>query len=111
VPYCEIQRHFDKAKIFVNTSSHEGVPNTFIHAGLGRAAIVSLEIDPDGMFGRFPAGFLAHGDTAALADAVGRLLHDPEALSAAVAGSAQFLTEWHDNERNVDAFLRGVGAA
>lgn len=111
VPYREIQRHFDEAKIFVNTSSHEGVPNTFIHAGIGCAAIASLEIDPDGMFGRFPAGFLAHGDTAALAEATGHLLQDPEALSVAGAGSARLVAEWHDNARNVDAFLRGVGAA
>ncbi|MFM8719787.1 MAG: glycosyltransferase, partial [Chthoniobacterales bacterium] len=36
VAYREIQGEFERAKVFVNTSSHEGVPNTFIHAGLGR---------------------------------------------------------------------------
>ena len=56
VPYREIQRHFNDANIFVNTSEHEGVPNTFIHSGLGHAAILSLAVDPDGMFREFRAG-------------------------------------------------------
>ena len=53
VAYKDIQNHFDESKILVNTSSHEGVPNTFIHAARARAAIASLEIDPDGMFETF----------------------------------------------------------
>ena len=62
VPYREIQRHFNEANIFVNTSEHEGVPNTFIHSGLGHAAILSLAVDPDGMFRKFQAGLCAAGD-------------------------------------------------
>ena len=35
--------------------------DTFIHSGLGHAAIFSLAVDPDGMFGKFQAGFFAAG--------------------------------------------------
>lgn len=108
VPYGEIQDHFDAAKVLVNTSSHEGVPNTFIHAGRGGAAIASLEVDPDGMFGEFRAGVLARGDMKTMTDQVRELLADAPALAAAAAGSARFVREWHDNEANVEAFLRGL---
>ena len=108
VPYAEIQNHFNAAKIFVNTSSHEGVPNTFIHAGLGRTGIASLEIDPDKMFDSFAAGVMARGNFEDLTSGVQRLLGEPAVLHAAASESTRFVGEWHDNDRNVASFLLGV---
>lgn len=108
VAYGQIQGHFDAAKVLVNTSSHEGVPNTFIHAGRGGAAIASLAVDPDGMFSKFRAGVLAHGDMKMMSEQLRLLLSDSAALAASSAGSARFVREWHDNEANVEAFLRGL---
>lgn len=108
VPYREIQRHFDDAKIFVNTSEHEGVPNTFIHSGLGFTAILSLRVDPDGMFRSFQAGLCATGEFERLVTEATELLSHPAKLSAAQEEAARFVNEWHDNEANVKAFLGGL---
>lgn len=111
VPYREAQGHFGAARVFVNTSEHEGVPNTFIEAGLGRAAILSLLVDPDGMFETFAAGGSAHGDFPLFVKMAGALLDEPDAAATAGAESARFVREWHNNAANVQAFLDGIGAA
>ncbi|MGB8463441.1 MAG: hypothetical protein WCE49_00710, partial [Terrimicrobiaceae bacterium] len=108
VPYREIQRHFNEANIFVNTSEHEGVPNTFIHSGLGRVAILSLAVDPDGMFRTFEAGLCASDDFERLAREAIALLENRPRLEAAQKECARFVREWHDNASNVQAFLAGL---
>ena len=105
VPYRDIQQHFDGAKIFVNTSESEGVPNTFIHSGLGRTAILSLVVNPDRMFETFDAGYWAAGDFEAFWRAAAAFLSDAEKLRRAQSESARFVREWHGNELNVAAFL------
>jgi glycosyltransferase involved in cell wall biosynthesis len=108
VPYQEIQRHFDQANVFVNTSEHEGVPNTFIHSGLGHTAILSLVVDPDGMFQRFQAGVCTAGKFQRLVEVATEMLANLEKLSAAQEEAARFVREWHENEANVAAFLAGL---
>lgn len=108
VPYHTIQSHFDSARIFVNTSTWEGVPNTFIHSAQGGAAVLSLHADPDGMFRTFGCGASFGGDFPALVRRAKDLLGNPSELAGMRAGAAGFLSEWHDNARNVDAFVEGL---
>jgi hypothetical protein len=109
VPYREIQAEYDAARVFVNTSTAEGWPNSFIQAGLGGAALLSLDVNPDGLFERFGPGVFSGGGFEVFVAAAARLLGDEDALRAAQAGCERFVAELHDNARNVDAFLAGVG--
>jgi hypothetical protein len=111
VPYREIQAEYDAARVFVNTSTAEGWPNSFLQAGLGGAALLSLDVNPDGLFERFAPGAFSGGGFEVLVAAAARLLSDADALRAAQAGCERFVAELHDNARNVDAFLAGVGVA
>lgn len=109
VPYREIQNHFDRARVFVNTSRDEGVPNTFIQSAQSGTAIASLRVDPDSAISRFGMGRTARGDFDALVRGIHELLEQPAALSAATAGTRSFLSAWHDNTANINAFLGHLG--
>lgn len=108
VPYRDIQAHFNASRIFVNTSASEGVPNTFIHSGLGRTAIASLAVDPDGMFEVFGAGICASGHPEKLTRTIAKWMADAAALRRAQDECARFVREWHDNTHNVNTFLAGL---
>lgn len=111
VPYHEIQAFYDAAEIFANTSTFEGWPNSFIQAGLGAAALVSLDVNPDRLFERFSPGVFANGDFEALVTDVRELVASESALRDAQTGCQRFVTELHDNVRNVDAFLSALSVS
>lgn len=56
VPFCEIDSHFQRAKVFVNTSESEGFPNTFIEACNYAVPILSLKVNPDGFLDKYNCG-------------------------------------------------------
>lgn len=108
VPYREVQSFYDRAHVFVNTSTWEGFANSFIQAGQGEAAILSLAVNTDGLLDRFGAGYCAANDLKVFKTQAATLLANPGDLRARQLGAARFVAEWHDNERNVDAFLAGL---
>ena len=109
VPYHEIQRVYDEAKVFVNTSEWEGWPNSFIQSGLGRTAILSLAVNPDRLFQTYALGRFCSGDVESMAEEAGTMLADPGALENMQRESARFVAELHDNKRETSAFLAGIG--
>src|SRR5687768_433073 len=55
VRYRDSGALFDRAKIFLNTSSMEGFPNTFLQAWIRGVPVVTF-FDPDGLVKRVPLG-------------------------------------------------------
>lgn len=58
VPYSGTAALFDRAKVFLNTSSVEGFPNTFLQAWIRGVPVVSF-FDPDGLVRRMQLGRVA----------------------------------------------------
>lgn len=62
VPFGQIDRYFEQAAVFVNTSDSEGFPNTFVQAGQSGTPILSLRVNPDGFLDAHHCGRCADGD-------------------------------------------------
>jgi glycosyltransferase involved in cell wall biosynthesis len=74
VPYSRVNSYFDRAKVFVNTSEHEGFPNSFLQAWVRAVPVVSF-FDPDGLIRRLGLGD-APQDLESMAAAIEGLLSD-----------------------------------
>jgi len=59
VRYADSGKLFDRAKIFLNTSSIEGFPNTFLQAWVRGVPVVSF-FDPDSLVQRLQLGHIAN---------------------------------------------------
>jgi glycosyltransferase involved in cell wall biosynthesis len=55
IRYTDSGAWFDRARIFLNTSSIEGFPNTFLQAWIRAVPVVSF-FDPDGLIHRLQLG-------------------------------------------------------
>ena len=75
---AEVNQLLARASVFVNTSVHEGFPNTFVQAWLREAVVVSLSVNPDRVLDSQRIGIHA-GTEAGLAEAVRHLLTDHDA--------------------------------
>jgi glycosyltransferase involved in cell wall biosynthesis len=108
VPYHEVQAVYDSAKIFVNTSEWEGWPNSFIQSGLGEAALLSLDVNPDGLFQRYALGRFCGGNPARMTEDARSMLGSTKGLASMQKECARFVAEMHDNRKETDAFLAGL---
>ncbi|MBV8804156.1 MAG: glycosyltransferase family 4 protein, partial [Sinobacteraceae bacterium] len=73
----EVNALLARSHLFVNTSQHEGFPNTFIQAWMREVPVVSLQVDPDGALAREDVGVACNDSEGELAAAVRSLIVDP----------------------------------
>jgi glycosyltransferase involved in cell wall biosynthesis len=90
----EINQYLARASIFVNTSEHEGFPNTFVQAWLRDAVVVSLSVNPDRVLDTKRMGIHA-GTEVALVQAVRDLLSDPAARVAYAERAREYARAMH----------------
>jgi glycosyltransferase involved in cell wall biosynthesis len=102
--HAEVNELLAHASVFVNTSIHEGFPNTFIQSWLREVAVVSLNVDPDDVLQRQQVGILARTE-AALHQAVRGLIESAELRSGYAARGRQHAAVRH-SLRNAQELVR-----
>jgi len=78
VSFFEIQKYFNKAKIFLGTSDYEGFPNTYLQACLGGTPIISLRVNPDNFITENNLGYCANGKLDLMLDKINYILNHPD---------------------------------
>jgi len=99
VPWSEIDTCFARARIFVNTSTYEGFPNTFVQAALSATPVVSLLVDPDGVLENQQIGVCAGGDFERLVELTKGLLADFQATSSLGQRACSYATANHSLDK------------
>ena len=93
-PQSEVNALLARAHVFVNTSTREGFPNTFIQAWLRGVPVLSLDVDPDGILQREQVGVLA-GSPERLAQALREFLVDPTLREAHARRALAYASRAH----------------
>jgi glycosyltransferase involved in cell wall biosynthesis len=96
---ADVNQFLACASVFVNTSVHEGFPNTFVQAWLRDAVVVSLSVNPDRVLDSQGVGIHA-GTEEGLEKSVRHLLTDP-AARAAYAERARAYAQSTHSVRNI----------
>jgi glycosyltransferase involved in cell wall biosynthesis len=91
VAYDAVSAYFDRARIFLNTSSLEGFPNTFVQAWMRGIPVISF-FDPDGLIARQGLG-CAVGNLDAMTNALRDLAVDDARRLSIGERAARFATQ------------------
>lgn len=96
VPYAEVGQHFDRARLFVNTSDHEGFPNTFLQAWARGVPSVAF-FDTGSRLDGAPVYPVVQGVDHAV-ETIRRLMQDERAHVQASRLCAEFFSQSHSPE-------------
>lgn len=108
--YQETLAWFDRAKVFVNTSLLEGLPNTFIQAWIKQALVLSLSVDPDGLLKKETLGYVFDDDLDKLTVFVDGYLNSSCSHQHVLTKAQSYARQTYDVKKNVDKLIHLITA-
>ena len=94
----EAERIYSNSNILLSTSSNEGFPNIFLHAISHGIPIISLEVDPDGIFSRHGCGLNCNGDIGLAVQSIKTLINDKHKREEIVKNAYNYAQKNHSIE-------------
>jgi len=92
----ESEKLFEKAWIYVNTSLKEGFPNTFIQAWKYRTAVVSMNVDPDGLLTKKRLGILTNNSLKITIEAIKELVKNEDFREEIISRAYKYVKLTHN---------------
>lgn len=106
VTFVEIDKYFQKAKIFVNTSMQEGFPNTFLQSMKSKTPILSLNVNPNNILDDNQCGLSCHDKYDLLRKNMKKLLENDILRAKMGENGFYYAKENHDIKNNATKFLK-----
>lgn len=100
----EVNALLERSHVFVNTSAREGFANTFIQCWLRKVLVVSLSVNPDGMFDGDRYGLSAGDDFDRLKLQTMRAIQDAQFRETVGNAALEYARE-RFSERNIDQLI------
>ncbi len=104
IPFHRSEELFERAWVYVNTSLSEGFPNTFLQAWKYRTAVVSMNVDPDGLLSRRALGILTENSIEKTIEAVRELVENPSMRESMTSRAYEYVKTHHD-VKNIDRII------
>lgn len=109
VPYLEIGRLFDRARLLANTSEIEGFPNTFLQAW-ARGIPIATMFDPDGVVASEALGS-SHDTVADMACGIASLLQSSDMYERARSTVLAFMAQRFAQDKVLVPYLDALTGA
>lgn len=106
VPFKEINKYFSKAIVFINTSTFEGFPNTFVQSAMYGTPILSLNVNPDNFLGKYNCGYFAHNDFNKLTSSLNSILNNKVKWSELSQNGIKYAKLHHDIHQNTKQLIQ-----
>ena len=108
VPFEKIGEYYRKAKLFVNTSTYEGFPVTFLQSAIYGAPVLTLNVNPDDFLDKYDCGFCADGNIDYLSQNIKELMENESLWKQKSENVFLYVKENHDIEKNAEIFKKYI---
>lgn len=95
-PFEKMDNYFQSARLFVNTSSVEGFPNTFIQAAKNGTPVLSWVVNPDHVLTRYDFGIDAHASMPKFLDSLNQMMTDENQFKKRAHNGRKYVQRYHD---------------
>lgn len=108
IPFKEMDKFFNKSKIYITTSEAEGFQNTLIQATLNKVPILSLCVNPNNFITDSVCGFFCEDEIELLYKNFEILLKNKSVYKTMSENAYRYATTHHDIKKNSNIFLKYI---
>lgn len=99
-----VERYFADARVYLNTSSFEGFPNTYLQATKYGVPTVAMTVDPDGILSHHSCGLVSGNDLDRCEENIKRLMKDDQLYAELSQNCLKYVCQYHDKKEVVQKY-------